>query len=78
MYPGDRPGHEVAIGSRIDTNSNSDPLFGSGQVMLTGVSDLVAGNGSHRGYSVITHANGDKTFTSYEGTTKSTARSGTS
>jgi hypothetical protein len=77
MYPGDRPGHEVATGSRIDTNNNSDPLFGIGQAMLTGVSDIVAGNGTGRGDSVITHPSGDKTFLSYEGTTN-TASSGAS
>lgn len=76
MMPGDKPGHVLALGSRIDANTNSDPIFGTGQAMLVGVSDDVAGNGPHRGYSTITHSSGDKTFTSYEGTTKSTPRSG--
>lgn len=42
MLPGDKPGHELALGSRLDANTNSDPIFGSGQAMLVGVSDLVA------------------------------------
>jgi hypothetical protein len=72
MLPGDKPGHEVTMVRRMDTLTYSDPLFASGQATVVAVTDYVAGNGPHRGYFAISHPNGDKTFTSYEGATTAT------
>jgi hypothetical protein len=72
MLPGDKPGHEVTMVRRMDTLTYSDPLFASGQATVVAVTDYVGGNGPHRGYFAISHPNGDKTFTSYEGATTAT------
>jgi len=72
MLPGDKPGHEVTLVRRMDDLAYSDPLFASGQAAVVAISDYVAGSGPHRGYFAVSHPNGDKTFTSYEGATTAT------
>jgi hypothetical protein len=76
MLPGDKPGHEITMSRRTEALTFGDPVFGSGQAFAVGVSDYVAGNGSHRQWLVITHPTGDKTFTAGEGMTKSTPKPG--
>jgi hypothetical protein len=56
----------------MDTITYGDPLFDTGQATVVAVTDYVAGSGPHRGYFAISHPNGDKTFTSYEGTATAT------
>lgn len=74
MMPGDKPGHELTMVRRMDTISYSDPIFSSGQAVIAAFTDYTAGSGSHRGYFAVTHPSGDKTFTTYEGMTKTTAK----
>jgi len=72
MLPGDKPGHELMMVRRMDTISYSDPIFSSGQAVVATFADYTAGSGPHRGYFAVTHPNGDKTFTTYEGIAKAT------
>jgi hypothetical protein len=75
MFPGDKPGHEVTMQSRLDTVTSSDPLFaGGGQAAAVNVNDLMAGTGTTRGWRVTTYSSGDKVFSSVEGTVKATAK----
>jgi hypothetical protein len=55
MFPGDKPGHEVTMRSRLDAVTNSDPMFSGGQATVVIVSDLVAGTGTDRGWRVTTY-----------------------
>lgn len=70
MYPGDAPGHEMTLTNFKSVDNSDDPDFKHVEVDIFGSGDYIAGNGSHKGYRVATHANGDHTFMSYEGTTK--------
>jgi hypothetical protein len=62
MFPGDKPGHEVTMRSRLDTVTISDPAFAGGQAAVVIVSDHVAGTGTDRSWRVTTYPSGDKIF----------------
>jgi hypothetical protein len=70
MYPGDTPGHQITLSNFQSIDNSDDPDFTNVKVDVFGSGDDIAGNGSHNGYRVATHANGDHTFMAYEGTTK--------
>jgi hypothetical protein len=72
MFPGDKPGHEVKMRSRLDTVTNSDPIFAGGQAAAVSVTDLGAGTGTERGWRVTTYSSDDKVVSSTEGTVKRT------
>jgi hypothetical protein len=76
IYPGDVPKHQFSQFVRISSFTNSDPDFGSSESLEYGQSDSVAGNGSHRGYSVGNYKNEDKTYAKWEGTHKTTVKEG--
>ena len=67
MLPGDDPQHEITLLRRLDVQMGT---LGDAQVSLVSVSDLVSGSGTHRGYSLSTYRDGDTTFSSIEGQTK--------
>jgi hypothetical protein len=71
--PGDVPKHElVALEIRRDTTTSSDPDWNETEQIIYGQSDSVAGTGTHRGYYVRQHKNGDTEYGTYEGTHKTT------
>ena len=71
--PGDDPKHEVdALLIYRDTTTSSDPdIDGTEQIIYEQV-DQVAGTGTHRGYYVRLHKNGDTDYGPFEGTFKTT------
>jgi hypothetical protein len=60
----------VTMSRRVDKQTNRDPLCPSATVLLVGVSETTSGSGSHHGWQTAECANGDKTFSTYEGVTK--------
>jgi hypothetical protein len=47
--------------------SSTDDLFDGAAIVYWGIADLIAGNGSQRGYFVNTNDNGDRNFGTFEG-----------
>jgi hypothetical protein len=74
VSPGDDPKHELVLFIRRDTTTSSDPDWDGTEVMVYGQSDEVAGTGTHRGYNRRLYKNGDTTYSSYEGTHKTTVK----
>jgi hypothetical protein len=70
VYPNDVPKHQISQYVRITSITYSDPDMEPSENIEYGQSDSVAGNGSHRGYSVNTHKNGDKAYNKWEGSHK--------
>jgi len=66
--PGDDPRHALVQTVREDALKSSDPAWDESTGLAYEQSDSVATGGSHRGYSVIRHKNGDETYLKYEGT----------
>ena len=65
----DRPDHQLAQRViMINTKESTDPDFQN--LVVTGYeqSDSVKGSGSHKGYRIQRHENGDKSYVQYEGT----------
>jgi hypothetical protein len=75
-YPGDDPKHELVQLMRRDTINSSDPNFNDIESMLYEQEDNVAGSGSHRGYTLHLHKNGERSYGVYEGTHKMTVKEG--
>ncbi len=76
VYPGDVPKHTLTQIVRIASATSPDPDFGSSENWEYYHVDSVAGNGTHRGYTVCIYKNGDKTFVKWEGTHKTTVKEG--
>jgi hypothetical protein len=75
LGPGDDPKHElVALEIRRDTTTSSDPDWNETEQIIYGQADQVAGTGTHRGYYVRQHKNGDTEYGTYEGTHKTTLK----
>ena len=71
--PGDDPKHElVALQIRRDTTTSPDPDLNGTEQIVYDQSDSVAGTGTHRGYYVRQHKNGDTEYGIFEGTHKTT------
>jgi hypothetical protein len=73
--PGDDPKHElVVLMIRRDTQTSSDPDWNETENIVYEQDDEVAGTGTHRGYRVTLHKNGETDYGSYEGTHKTTVK----
>jgi len=70
----DNPKHSLIQNASKRTMTSSNPDFNGMDVINFGQSDDIAGTGSHTGYSFYYHKNGDKVFTKYEGTHKTTVK----
>ena len=71
--PGDHPKHDlVVLEIRRDTTTSPDPDWNDTEQIVYLQADEVAGTGTHRGYYVRRHKNGDIDYGPYEGTHKST------
>jgi hypothetical protein len=75
VSPGDVPNRELLQAVRIDVVTSPDPDFNGEHVVYIQI-DQVAGTGSHRGYTVFNHKNGDKSYASWEGTHKTIVKEG--
>jgi hypothetical protein len=58
MPVGDRPNHEVSLAEVAGTQQSADPMWNNAKITYWGVTDIVDGKGSQRGYYHNTH--GDK------------------
>jgi hypothetical protein len=74
VSPGDVPNHELVSRVYINTVTGSDPDWKDIEEHLYEQADQVAGTGTHRGYSMRVHPNGDRSYGSYEGTHKTTIK----
>jgi hypothetical protein len=74
VFPGDDPKHELVLYIHRDTTTSPDPDVNGTEIMVYGQDDQVAGTGPHRGYSTRLFKNGDTTYGSFEGMTKTTVK----
>ena len=63
----DVPGHELQTIEVIGTHSSPDEKWNNAHVTYWATSDLVAGNGSQRGYYVTEHPDGGRDSGTFEG-----------
>jgi hypothetical protein len=74
VYLEDKPKHKLTQDIELRTLISSNPDFNNLEVKHYGQSDSIAGTGSHRGYSFYYNKNGDKAYTKWEGTHKTTLK----
>ena len=75
LSPGDDPKHElVVLNTHRVTTTSSDPDFNETEAMFYEQDDQVSGTGTHTGYYVRLHRNGDTEYGTYEGTHKTTVK----
>jgi hypothetical protein len=72
----DVPGHELHTIEVVGTHSSPDEKWNNAHVTYWAVSDLVAGNGSQRGYYVTEHPDGGRDSGTFEAKV-TTAQDGT-
>lgn len=70
VYLEDAPKHHLEQMVRIDTINSSDSDFNDIEVQHYQQSDSGAEKGSHKGYRIHFHKNGDKSYMRFEGTQK--------
>lgn len=68
--PGDKPQHKFMQIVREDTLTSTDPDWNNVKSLNFEQFDLVAGNGSGRGYKTFFHNNGDVTYETFTSTHK--------
>ncbi|MDH4068838.1 MAG: hypothetical protein OEV30_00285 [Ignavibacteria bacterium] len=67
VYPGDSPDHEVRYTIRHDLHTSGNPDWNNAQSILYGLLDQMGTNGTHTGYQIYTHSDGDQSFTKHSG-----------
>lgn len=70
----DQPNHEMGIAEVSGTQKSPDPLWNNSSITYWGVTELLDGKGSQRGYFNNVHPDGDRDFGTFEG--KATAEGG--
>lgn len=63
-------GHVMSVQTRQDVTSSSDPDWDGAVFVVSGVADVVDGNGPISGCGTRTHKNGGQSFVCYQGTTR--------
>jgi hypothetical protein len=63
----DVPGHELQTVEVTGTHNSADEKWNNARVTYWGSSDLVAGNGTQRGYYVNEHSDGGREHGTFEG-----------
>lgn len=76
VHPGDDPRHLMTQTVREDAVTSSDTDWNDMEAISYEQAEHTDGNGSHGGYLIIHHKNGDETFVKYQGTDKMTAGGG--
>ena len=74
--PGDPQNREIVQSVRLDGLTSTDPNFDGIDVHIYEQDDQIAGTGTHRGYTVYLHKNGDKSFDKFEGTHRTITKDG--
>ncbi len=70
----DQPNHEMSIAEVSGTQKSADPLWNNSKITYWGVTDLLDGKGSQRGYYNNVHADKGRDWGTFEG--KVTAAAG--
>ena len=70
----DQPGHDMNIAEVAGSQKSADALWNNSKITYWGVTDLLAGKGSQRGYFHNIHPDGGRDFGTFEG--KATAAGG--
>ncbi|HKZ77241.1 MAG TPA: hypothetical protein VJ124_02880 [Pyrinomonadaceae bacterium] len=63
----DQPNHEMNIAEVSGTQRSPDPLWNNSKIKYWGVTDLLDGKGSQRGYFNNVHPDGGRDFGTFEG-----------
>jgi hypothetical protein len=63
----DQPNHEMNIGEVSGTQNSPDPLWNNSKITYWGVTDLLDGKGSQRGYFNNAHPDGGRDIGTFEG-----------
>jgi hypothetical protein len=66
----DVPGHMIYKDIRVGTITSSDPDWNNIQILEWEQGDGIPASGSHKGYDIEIHTNGDESYIKYEGTHK--------
>ena len=63
----DQPNHEMNIAEISGTQKSADPLWNNADLTYWGVTDLLDGKGSQRGYFTSVHADEGRDWGTFEG-----------
>ena len=63
----DQPNHEMSIAEVSGIQKSADPLWNNSKIQYWGVSDLLDGKGSQRGYYNTVHADKGRDWGTFEG-----------
>ena len=63
----DQPNHELSIAEVSGTQKSPDPLWNNAKITYWGVTDLLDGKGSQRGYYDNVHADKGRDWGTFEG-----------
>ncbi len=63
----DQPNHEMSIAEVSGTQKSADPLWNNSSITYWGVTDLLDGKGSQRGYFNNVHPDGGRDWGTFEG-----------
>jgi hypothetical protein len=63
----DQPNHQLSIAEVSGTQKSADPLWNNSKITYWGVTDLLDGKGSQRGYFNNSHADDGRDFGTFEG-----------
>ena len=63
----DQPNHEMSIAEVNGTQKSADPLWNNSNITYWGVTDLLDGKGSQRGYFNNAHADKGRDWGTFEG-----------
>jgi hypothetical protein len=63
----DQPNHIMSLAEVQGTQKSADQNWNNATVTYWGVTDLLAGQGTQRGYYVNVHADGEREFGTFEG-----------
>jgi len=64
---GDQPNHEMSIAEVSGTQKSPDALWNNSKITYWGVTDLLDGKGTQRGYFNNVHPDGGRDFGTFEG-----------
>lgn len=67
MPLGDRPNHEMSIAEVSGTQKSADPLWNDAGITYWGVTELLDGEGSQRGYYNNVHGDKGRDWGTFEG-----------
>ncbi len=71
----DQPNHEMGIAEVSGTQKSADPLWNNSSITYWGVTDLLDGKGSQRGYFNNVHPDGGRDCGTFEGQVTTTGGS---